>query len=101
MDPWRQFLDGRALIALHCDDPGRHFPAIRLKVEVDLQGLRVRRRRRQDQIFYLKGRYLSRDDPSREAQVSIDEKLVRRGLVSADGDGPSWAELQSALSGSA
>jgi DNA phosphorothioation-associated putative methyltransferase len=90
-------LAGGRLMALYCDDPARHFPRVAKTVEVDLQGLRARRRKPKDQVLYLKGRYLPHDDPIREAQCAIDDELVARGLVTGVGEGPSWSELRAAL----
>lgn len=93
-------LEQSTLVALHCDDPARHFPAIAARAEIDLQALRVRRRKPRSQVLYLKSRYLSADDQDRPAQQDIDEKLLARGVVSATGEGPPWEELKQALAAS-
>ena len=90
-------LDAPALIAITCDDPSRHFPAVRSRVEIDLQGLRARRRGRAGSVLYLKSAYLAKLDPLRAAQAAIDQQLVSRGVVTSSGEGPLWEELQSAL----
>lgn len=90
-------LEAPAVIAITCDDPARHFPAIRSRVEVDLQGLRARRRSRAGAVLFLKSSYLTADDPDRPVQAAIDQELLSRGVVTGLGEGPSWEELQAAL----
>ncbi len=90
-------LDAPALTAITCDDPSRHFPAVRSRVEIDLQALRARRRGRAGSVLYMKSTYLAEVDPLRPAQAAIDQQLVSMGVVSSSGEGPLWEELQSAL----
>jgi DNA phosphorothioation-associated putative methyltransferase len=90
-------LGAPVLIAITCDDPSRHFPAIRSRVEIDLQALRARRRGRGGSVLYLKSAYLTADDPLRPVQSGIDQQLLARGVVTGEGEGPLWEELQTAL----
>lgn len=90
-------LNSPGLIAISCDDPTRHFPAVKSRVEIDLQGLRAKRRRQTGEVLYLKSRYLPADDPARHAQFALDEKLLAKGVILADGSGPSWDNLRVVL----
>jgi len=90
-------LNSAAVIAFWCDDPTRHFPAVKSRVEIDLKGLRARRRRQSGGVLYLKSRYLPTDDANRDAQLALDEKLLAKGVVMPDGSGPTWDDLKVAL----
>ena len=90
-------LNSSALIAISCDDPTRRFPAIKSRVKIDLQGLRAKRRRQPGEVLYLKSRYLPADDPARHTQLALDEKLLAMGVILADGSGPNWDDLKTAL----
>lgn len=90
-------LNSAAVIAISCDDPSRHFPSIKSRVEIDLQGLRAKRRRQPGAVLYLKSRYLPADDPLRDTQLALDEKLLAKGVILPDGSGPSWDDLKTAL----
>jgi DNA phosphorothioation-associated putative methyltransferase len=90
-------LNSAAVIAFSCDDPSRHFPSIKSRVEIDLQGLRAKRRRQPGGVLYLKSRYLPADDPARDTQLALDEKLLAKGVILPDGSGPSWDDLKTAL----
>jgi DNA phosphorothioation-associated putative methyltransferase len=93
-------LNSSTLITISCDDPTRHFPAVKSRVEIDLQRLRATRRRQPGEVLYLRSRYLPADDPARQTQLNVDEKLLARGLVLADGSGPNWDDLKTALASS-
>jgi len=64
---------------------------------VDLKALRRKVLRLKGQVLYLKGRYLPVDDPTREGQLKVDEKLLRAGIVSEDGKEPDAASLMRIL----
>lgn len=92
-------LGGGGVSAVYCDDGDRHFPTIRKIVDIDLKALRSRRRRESGGgVLYLKGRYLAADDPAREAQSTLDAKLLAYGFVNELGEGPTLAELSAKLS---
>jgi DNA phosphorothioation-associated putative methyltransferase len=79
--------------ALRCEDASKSVPALSETVTVDLRALKRKRSKPKDVMLYLKGRYLASDDPSRSAQQKIDDKLLKFGLVSEKGDGPSGKEF--------
>jgi DNA phosphorothioation-associated putative methyltransferase len=83
--------------AIRCDDASRSIPLVLETVTVDLKALHRKRTRPKGVMLYLKARYMRLDDASRRVQQEIDTKLIRSGLVSESGEGPSDAELARAL----
>ena len=61
---------------------------------VDLGRLRVTVNQPDGMILYLKGHFLPADAPGVAEQLLFDEKLLKAGIVDAEGKGPRYAELQ-------
>ena len=90
-------MDNAVVTGIRCDDFSRAMPLITDCTIVDLKALRRKVLRLKGQVLYLKGRYLPVDDPTREGQLKVDEKLLRAGIVSEDGKGPDAASLMRIL----
>jgi DNA phosphorothioation-associated putative methyltransferase len=89
-----EFVPGEGQVqGIKCDDPTRALPAITEVIEVDLKALRRRKIRPKDRVLYLRSTYLPADDPAREVQQEVDRKLLKAGIVSADGVGPDATTL--------
>ena len=79
--------------AIRCDDATKALPVVTEIVEIDLRSLRRKKSRLKGTILYLKGRYITFDDPARTGQRSVDEKLIKAGIVTPEGVGPDAAAL--------
>lgn len=90
-------LDVPRVTFLTCVDASARLPIISERTRVDLGRLRSTIERPEGMVLYLKGRYLPLDTAERERQVEFDRKLLAAGLVSPEGRGPRFSELQTML----
>jgi DNA phosphorothioation-associated putative methyltransferase len=86
--------DGRRVGFIACADAAARLPVYTERTRVDLGRLRVTVDHPEGMILYLKGRFLPTDAPGVAEQRLFDEKLVKAGIVDAEGKGPRYAELQ-------
>lgn len=87
-------LEGPRVVFITCTDATARLPIIAERTRVDLGRLRTTMDKPEGMVLYLKGRYLPIDAPGRERQLAFDTKLLSAGLVTADGKGPRFGELQ-------
>lgn len=67
-------------------------------VDVDLGRASSRERKAQDEILYLKSRYLPIEDPKRTVQAALDDRLLATNVVTNEGKGPAGRVLNEIFS---
>ena len=90
-------LEGPRVVFLSCTDANLRLPVVSERTRVDLGKLRSTVDRPTGLVIYLKGKFLPTDLPGREQQTMFDDKLLRSGMVSSDGNGPRYDELLEVL----
>jgi len=90
-------LEGPRVVFIACVDAAARLPIVAERTQVDLGRLRATVDRPEGMVVYLKGRFLPTDAPERDDQVAFDDRLLRSGVVSADGRGPRLSELREFL----
>ena len=75
-------------------DATARLPVYTERTRVDLGRLRVTVDQPGGRILYLKGRFLPADSLGVAEQLLFDDKLLKAGIVDAEGQGPRYAELQ-------
>lgn len=76
-----------------CRDFEVPLPRIAEIVRVDLAKPHFSRHVVDDEVLYLKGRYMAAGDPATERQREIDSRLLRAGVVNEKGHGPRGRDL--------
>jgi len=90
-------LDVSRVTFLTCVDASARLPIVSERTRVDLSRLRSTTEKPEGLVLYLKGRYLPLDAAGREGQVEFDRQLLATGLVSSEGRGPRFSELQTII----
>ena len=90
-------LEGPRVVFIACVDAAARLPIVAERTRVDFGRLRATVDRPEGMVVYLKGRFLPADAPERDDQVAFDDRLLRSGVVSADGRGPRLSELREFL----
>jgi DNA phosphorothioation-associated putative methyltransferase len=87
-------VNSSCLTFITCVDASARLPVVSERTRVDLGRARVTVDYPEGMVLYLKGRFLPPDTAERDKQLEFDRKLLASGIVSPDGKGPRFTELQ-------
>ena len=85
--------DAKSVTFITCFDPSLRLPIVSEKVRIDLRRLNSRLENAKGQVIYLKSWYMPADDPDKNEQIKIDNKLLAAGIVDKYGNGPVYEDL--------
>ncbi|MCW1410787.1 MULTISPECIES: DNA phosphorothioation-associated putative methyltransferase [Rhizobium] len=80
-----------------CSNMESPLPKISSRVVVDLARFSSHSKDFSDRVLYTKSRYMERDTPNLERQLSIETRLVAHGVVDRYGNGPEGRALSAML----
>lgn len=85
--------DGARVRGLWCEDAGSATPVLTEMADIFFGRLKAHRRNREGEVIYDKGGFMLFDDPKRQKQLEVDQRLRDLGVVNSEGDGPRADEL--------